>query len=51
MKVTEVFKIGWIQVGQSLEEMRFNIAVQRPWGRDMPGMLGTRRPVWPEQIM
>lgn len=50
MRVTELFKIAWIPVGQGLEKMRFNMPVQRPWGGDMPGMLGTRRPLWLEQI-
>ena len=33
-----------------MEKMSSNVAVPRPWGGDMPGMLGTRRPVWLEQI-
>ena len=33
-----------------MEKMRFDMAVQRPWGGDMPRMLGTRRPVWLKQI-
>lgn len=51
MRVTELFKIGWIPVGQGLEKMRSNMAVQRPWGGDMPGMLGARRPVWLNRLM
>ena len=33
-----------------MEKMSSNMVVQRLWGRDMPGMLGTRRPMWLEQI-